>query len=145
MTTGMQMMTTLQEDWLECISSVTGMEALNDWNLSSWLPKEQKNVSFKHPLVTSCRYRPRETREECSRLYFTGAEIQTMREANRIRKQIEEQNRIREEMHKLQQEKRAEPRIFTPRFETVLIHGDKDVKVMYAVPKRRESVCARSF
>lgn len=125
------MITAVHEDWLACAASVSGLEALNDWEwLSCLQPQQPKNVSFKYPLVTSCRYRPRETLEERSQLYFSSDEIRVMKAQNRAR-------RLEEEKARALDQKIMGPSALQPKFEAIhLSRGN--VKVMYAVPTRRQ-------
>ena len=136
MATGVDIMAALHEDWLACVSGVSGMEALNDWE---WLPclqpQRQKNVSFTHPLVTSCHYRPRESREECSRLYFSSEEIREMKAEIREMKAENRARRLEKEKERVLKQKILKSSVTRPMFETIgLSRGN--VKVMYAVPQR---------
>lgn len=136
----MEMMdlTALQDEWFPCMS--TGMD-FSDWSMCM-LPeisfKSRKSVRFKSPLVTSYHTRPRETPEECDRLYFTDEELQAMKQRYHIHmlaKQVEKTDRPRDS--------RGTPHELLPKFETVAKKGS-EVKVMYAVPKKGRKSSSRS-
>lgn len=121
-----------------CLSSITGLDAINDWDWSNFLHSLQsKHVQFQHPVVTSCHYRPRETQEECIQLYFTEREMMVMRAQARESDEIE---RFNNDSFIMTRSKTPQP--FTPKFETIAQTGS-EVKVMYAVPKS-EQRCSSS-
>lgn len=120
----------MQEEWFLCMAF--GAEC-GDW-ASTLMPASPlnsgKSVRFKHPVVTSCRYRPRETIEERRQLFFTDREMQMMRRMSQFRM-------LNNELEELK-EKKQDSEGFQPKFETIA-QADNEVKVMYAVPKRVRS------
>lgn len=117
--------TALQQEWFGC-----GMDfAIANW--TEWVVPEapcapqQKTVRFTHPVVSECRYRPRETLEESRRLFFTEQEMAAMR--RKCRESI-----LSDELEELHQ-----MGVSNPKFETIADPEDNSVKIMFAVPKRR--------
>lgn len=109
------------EEWAGCISAG---EMFADWSGCidpDMTISSRKSVRFSYPVVTERRYRPRETREECSRLYFTDKEMKAMRRKQEILLMEEESDRIKEDM--------ARMCALNPKFETVHQPGN-NVKVM---------------
>ena len=136
----MMMKAVLCGDAYSCLSSMTGLEAIKDWDWSTFSPSpsQNKHVRFHYPLVTSCHYRPRETREERSQLYFTEREMMKMRAQA---KEVYETGKLNDSLI-VKRSRSRKP--FTPKFEMIAQTGS-DVKVMYAVPKNKTSSTARGI